>query len=147
MQTFLPHRRYYESARVLDLSRLGKQVIEGGQIVRALLDPDYGWKHHPAVRMWRGTEASLLAYTRACAREWQDRRGKVHQAWPNLLDWITERQIVLPYQGMPTWLGDERLHASHRSNLLRKDPTYYGCFDWTEPHDLPYWWPVRAERT
>lgn len=148
MQTFLPFRSFDKSARALDLSRLGKQVIEGGQIARALFDPDYGWQHHPAVCMWRGSETRLLAYTRACAREWQGRRGAIHGAWPNLLDWLTERDIGgLPYQPAPAWLGDERLHASHRSNLLRKDPIHYGRFGWAEPDDLPYWWPVRAGRT
>lgn len=145
MQTFLPYPSFYQSAHALDLSRLGKQVIEAGQITRALFDPDYGWQHHPAVLMWRGSEPRLLAYARACGREWQDRRGQMHGAWPNLLDWLTERGIGgLTYDHPPFWLGDERLHASHRSNLLRKDPEHYGSFDWTEPDDLPYWWPVTA---
>ena len=26
--------------------------------------------------------------------------------------------------------------------LLRKDPDYYGRFGWSEPPDLPYFWPV-----
>jgi hypothetical protein len=42
----------------------------------------------------------------------------------------------------PPWLGDEAFHASHRSNLLRKNPEWYGQFGWTEPDDLPYVWPV-----
>ena len=50
------------------------------------------------------------------------------------------REIV-----MPPWLGNEALHASHRSNLLRKDPGFYGRYGWTEPADLPYVWPVRQE--
>jgi hypothetical protein len=43
---------------------------------------------------------------------------------------------------LPPWWGDERLHASHRSNLLRKDPAHYGRFGWAEPPDLPYFWPA-----
>ena len=34
------------------------------------------------------------------------------------------------------------MHASHRSNLLRKEPAHYTQFGWTEPPDLPYVWPV-----
>jgi len=41
----------------------------------------------------------------------------------------------------PAWLGTDTFHASHRSNLLRKDPDYYGQWGWTEPSDLPYIWP------
>jgi hypothetical protein len=42
----------------------------------------------------------------------------------------------------PSWLGDPQFHAAHRSNLLRKDPEYYGKFGWTEPDDLEYPWPL-----
>jgi hypothetical protein len=45
----------------------------------------------------------------------------------------------------PNWIGYDRLHASHRSNLLRKDARHYGQFGWQEPADLPYWWPVDKE--
>jgi hypothetical protein len=46
---------------------------------------------------------------------------------------------------LPSWLGDEDLHRSHRSNLIAKDPGFYrhrfterfGA----EPDDLPYVWP------
>ena len=44
------------------------------------------------------------------------------------------------------WIGDERFHSSHRSNLLRKDPIYYGKYDWKETPDLPYYWPVIEEK-
>lgn len=42
----------------------------------------------------------------------------------------------------PPWMGDERVHASHRSNLLRKEPVFYGQYGWSEPSSLPYFWPV-----
>ena len=44
---------------------------------------------------------------------------------------------------MPKWMGDETFHASHRSNLLKKDPEFYGKYGWTEATDLDYLWPVR----
>ena len=36
----------------------------------------------------------------------------------------------------------KKIHASHRSNLLRKDPEFYGKYGWTEPDNLEYIWPV-----
>jgi hypothetical protein len=45
---------------------------------------------------------------------------------------------------LPPWLGDEALHESHRSALVRKDPAYYRRFFPTEPDDLPYAWPAAA---
>jgi hypothetical protein len=43
---------------------------------------------------------------------------------------------------LPSWFGSEEFHASHRSNLLRKDPGHYSAFSWEEPDDLCYLWPV-----
>jgi hypothetical protein len=51
--------------------------------------------------------------------------------------------LIMPTEEivMPWWYGNRDLHASHRSNLLRKDDEYYGRFGWSESPDLPYWWP------
>jgi len=149
MQTFLPYASYTRSAEVLDLQRLGKQVIETGQIVRALVDPDYGWQHHPATRMWRGHTFELLVYLSEVHAEWERRRDTSHQAVANLYRWLAERNVHpvdLPGLYPPSWLGDPDFHASHRSNLLRKDPEHYGRYGWTEPNDLPYVWPKEAAR-
>lgn len=43
---------------------------------------------------------------------------------------------------MQTFLPYPDFHASHRSNLLRKDPVWYSQFNWTEPNNLPYVWPI-----
>jgi hypothetical protein len=48
--------------------------------------------------------------------------------------------VILPDNFKPHWLGDEELHASHRSNLLRKDKEYYSKFGWLEPDNLEYKW-------
>lgn len=42
---------------------------------------------------------------------------------------------------MPVWFGDKDFHASHRSNLLRKDAAFYSKYGWVEPDTLPYIWP------
>jgi predicted TPR repeat methyltransferase len=50
--------------------------------------------------------------------------------------------VDAPDLGAPTWLGDEELHRSHRSNLLRKFPDHYASlFENDLPDDLPYVWP------
>jgi hypothetical protein len=40
----------------------------------------------------------------------------------------------------PGWFGRKNFHEAHRSNLLRKDPVYYGNLGWRESSDLPYLW-------
>ena len=139
MQTFLPYPDFAESARVLDDVRLGKQRVEAYQVVRTLDEVTQGWRHHPVVKMWRGHVDALIDYGLAMCLEWV-RRGRADTVHDKLLVHRVERGEV---GGLPPWFGDEALHASHRSNLLRKDPEHYGRFGWTEPSDLPYVWPVQ----
>jgi hypothetical protein len=74
LQTFLPYPDFAASAVVLDRRRLGKQRVEALQILRALTRERYGWKHHPAVRMWAGYEEALACYAMEICAEWV-RRG------------------------------------------------------------------------
>ena len=75
MQTFLPYEDFAQAAKCLDSKRLGKQRVEALQILNALLKPDAkGWKNHPAVKMWRGNERTLIEYGVAICDEWT-RRG------------------------------------------------------------------------
>jgi hypothetical protein len=135
VQTFLPLPDFAATASVLDDIRLGKQRVEAYQIVRSLDGVTQGWRHHPAVKMWRGFEGALVHYGLAICLEWT-RRGRVDTVHDKLL--VHARADIV----VPPWFGDYAVHASHRSNLLRKDPDWYGRFGWTEPPDLPYVWPV-----
>ena len=133
MQTFLPYPNYYESMNSLDPKRLGNQVYR-----EALTLARGGWRNHPASRMWRGHEHSLCDYALA-GLEVLAERGRYY---PTHQDTFIALKRSLPNTGAPPWLGNPRLHESHQSNLLRKDPGHYGQFGWRVPHDLPYWWPV-----
>lgn len=138
MQTFLPYPSFADSARVLDNRRLGKQRVETLQILNALTDPTKGWKNHPATKMWAGCTAALARYGLAICAEWKGRGFRDTCAEKMMAHIPTDGRFI----AYPLWLGDEALHASHRSNLLRKDPDHYGQFGWTEPSDLPYVWPA-----
>jgi hypothetical protein len=138
MQTFLPVPDFAETARILDDSRLGKQRVEMYQIIRTLDGVTKGWRNHPAVRMWRGYEPMLLRYGLAMCDEW-DRRGYADTVREKLQ--VHARETGGPVLA-PPWLGNDEFHASHRSNLLRKDPEFYAKYGWREPPDLPYLWPV-----
>lgn len=137
MQTFLPFPDFEASARALDRARLGKQRVEAWQILLTLRGFSSGWKNHPAVRMWRGHEVHLVAYTVAACLEWRSRgyRDSILLKLPSMA------HDLLPAPP-PPWLGDERFHLSHRSNLVRKDPGFYGALFPGVPSDLPYFWPV-----
>ncbi|AKF11091.1 MSMEG_6728 family protein [Sandaracinus amylolyticus] len=147
MQTFLPYASFEESARCLDSLRLGKQRVEVLQILRASMLEDYGWQTHPVVCMWRGHEDALIAYGLAISDEWI-RRGHRDTCLAQIAEFSTHRRPptereLIERGAMPPWLGDEALHRSHRSALLRKHRDHYApFFERDLPDDLPYVWPV-----
>lgn len=141
MQTFLPESSFIQSATVLDDKRLGKQRVEAMQIYLSLTNPEYGWKHHPAVKMWRGHEGMLLLYGKVICTEWISRGNE-----DSLYRWFHERlhnSSFAPRDTAPPWLGDERFHLAHRSNLMRKDPEWYSKWYTGVPDNLPYYWPTK----
>ena len=151
MQTFLPHADFERSARTLDGKRLGKQRVETIQIVRALTRSGYGWGNHPAVLMWKGFEEALGRYGFACCEAWvelgfgdtcaltiaTDLRAA------GIEDVRTQPELAVA-GALPPWLGDDAVHRSHRSALVRKDPEHYRSLFPDVPDDLPYVWPVRS---
>ena len=171
MQTFVPLPSFAASALVLDRRRLGKQRVEATQLLMVLLDiptlngekSKGGWQNHPAALMWKGHERALSAYLLVVCKEWQRRGfsdglgvgasillgltspaaalGSELSSVQRIGRWAADRG-PLPSTGHPAWWGDSALHASHRSNLIRKDPIHYGQWGWSEPADLPYVWPT-----
>jgi hypothetical protein len=139
MQTFLPYPDFAQSAQCLDYRRLGKQRVEVLQLLNALLTGG-GWRNHPAAKMWRGYEPSLAIYGIEMCHEWV-RRGYRDTCLKKLRD--TYFSFPFGYSpSAPPWLGRDDFHSSHRSNLLRKDPAWYGQWGWTDPDNLSYVWPV-----
>ena len=150
MQTFLPYPSFTKSAKCLDRMRLGKQRVECLQILNALLSPGTSrWENHPAVKMWRGYEEALCVYGMCICADWIGRGyadtcfGKIQALAPGSRT-LVGKAGVLPDDIVPWWYGDHRLHASHRSNLLRKDKNWYGKFGWKETDDIPYFWPTAS---
>lgn len=153
VQTFLPYLDFARSAAVLDVKRLGKQRVECLQVLRGLTVPTYGWRHHPAVRMWQGHLEALGRYTLEVCRVWTEggRADTCAATFRHDLAaaaGVTEirDQAALGAAGLlPPWLGDPALHVSHRSALLRKDPGFYGPIWPGVPDDLPYVWPAASK--
>ncbi len=151
MQTFLPYPDFVASAAVLDDRRLGKQRVEALQVLRALVRPVYGWKHHPAVRMWVDHAEALTTYGLVVCEEWL-RRGRADTVRATLLADAAEADVrtgrdqdALAADGaLPAWLGDPAFHLSHRAALVRKDPEHYRPLFGDLDTDLPYVWPVPA---
>jgi len=130
MITFLPYKDFEKSAQVLDFRRLGKQRVEGKGIIEILEGKPSRWVNHPVVRIWHGYTNALKYYTNCMIIEW------VCRGYINNLPLYKVDIITIEY---PEWLGDERLHQSHRSMLLQKKPEYYSQY-WNEPI-MKYYWP------
>lgn len=131
MQVFLPYVDFVESVRCLDPSRLGNQIYrEGLTLIKG------GWKHHPASKIWANHKHALAQYCLAGLDE-LDRRGRHYPHHRLFFLNILNSTIDT---GNPICVGNESFHASHRSNLLRKNPLWYGKFGWKESSDLPYVW-------
>ncbi|WP_078658210.1 MSMEG_6728 family protein [Streptomyces rimosus] len=150
MQTFLPYPDFAESAAVLDPRRLGKQRVEALQVLRGLTVPGYGWRHHPAVRMWDGYEEALVRYGLAMCREWTA-SGRQDTCALTLTRDFTAHRPDAPVRGcaelaetgdLPNWLGDPAFHRSHQSALVTKFPEHYSRYFLEVPAGLPYVWPL-----
>jgi hypothetical protein len=131
MQTFLPYSDFLKSAQVLDWRRLGKQRVEARQIYNSIRTNN-SWRKHPAVKMWVGYEDALQVYGDVMIIEWK-RRGFNNN--------MSLSGVAIDSVEFPWWFGEDRFHAAHRSNLLRKDKGFYGKLGWTESDDLCYFWP------
>lgn len=147
MQTFLISDDFYETARTLDYRRCGKQRVEAKQILNTLMaikNNDLymidkngkrrkrGWTNHPAVLMWQGFEDALKLYHNIMIQEW------IRRGYKNTMPLLK----VSDKLKIPKWIFNKDLHASHRSNLLRKDYNFYSKFGWREPANMEYIWPV-----
>lgn len=141
MQTFVPLSNVPDCARSLDRSRLGKQRVEVKQILEVLCYDGLGWKNHPVINMWRNHELALVHYGIEMCLEWRTRGYR-----DTLLDYFIRQVEVLNtrdvLQRMPPWWGDDAVHRSHRSNLVRKNPDHYRQLWPDEVDDLPYVWPT-----
>ncbi|MEU8577154.1 MSMEG_6728 family protein [Streptomyces asoensis] len=147
MQTFLPYPDFTESAAALDPRRLGKQRVEALQVLRGLTVSGYGWRHHPAVRMWTGYEEALVRYGLEICGVWTA-TGRADTCAASLTTGFTGQAAGVRTQErlaeageLPPWLGDPAFHRSHRSALVRKDPEFYTALFPDVPDDLPYVWP------
>ena len=135
MQTFLPYSDFKQTAQCLDYKRLGKQRVEADQILNILKGNtnSNAWINHPAVIMWRNFTEALTEYRNIIIQEW------INRNYNNNMKILPTNNIIYP-----NWLGNENFHASHRSNLLRKNYNYYSKYNWIESNDLPYVWPNNA---
>ena len=172
MNTFLPYKSFGQSAKVLDYKRLGNQRNECLYILQTLLKGPYicscckkrvifddnkykttdccgskiiktPYYYHPAVQMWKNHEHELIIYTGYIITEWI-LRGYKDTCYDKLSTLACEFKNVLSIYNKPDWLGNEKLHSSHRAALLFKNFEWYRQFNWFENPKIDYYWPING---
>ncbi len=101
-----------------------------------------GWRTHPVVLMWKGFERALADYQNAVCSAWSSRG--FNDTCDKKTAGLLESSGLPNSRVLPPWLGQEALHLSHRSNLIRKDPAVYAPLFAGIPPDLPYVWPAAS---
>lgn len=143
MQTFLPYSDYAKSAASLDTKRLGKQRVECLQLLNSITGrtTGRGWANHPAREMWRPYVQALVQYGIVICQEWKS-RGYKDTCLEKISSFVDNTPIINPW-----WLGNDKFHESHKSNLIRKNPEYYSRYWPTTPGTIPYIWPINSNQT
>ncbi|GAB2622868.1 MSMEG_6728 family protein [Pseudactinotalea suaedae] len=104
--------------------------------------PGYGWRHHPAVKMWAARLGALGRYGITCCEVWLA-RGYADTCAATIAADVASAGVATIRSGveliaagaLPGRLGVDEFRRRHRSRLLAKDPAHYGSL-FTEPVDL-----------
>lgn len=142
MQTFLPYKNFYQSARCLDRQRLGKQRVEVFQLLNSIRiikngGKPKGWANHPCRKMWQDYSNALVHYGLDVCIAWKE-RGYKDTCFAKIAAHY-DKSLPLIY---PDWLGDKDFHTSHKSMLIQKKPEWYKKIWPNTPDNLEYIWPV-----
>jgi hypothetical protein len=169
MQVFMPYADYKKSVQALDTKRLIKQSLENTQLLDIIFKlptksgkPRKGWMNHPALIAWKDTPGALIKYLECNIAEMKERGCKTDYAELRL-------QLYKSFtvsSDSPIWLGDEDIHASHRSRLLQKGfeekykygdrgeatINWYKRYNWNEMKDpefftKEYFWPCNITQS
>lgn len=132
MQVFLPYSDFYASVESLDSKRLGNQIHNEAYVLMR-----GGWPNHPAAKIWAGYHHALSLYALA-GLDVLKARGYEYPRWYTYYEEIASLE---ENTGLPAVVGYEPFHASHRSQLLKKNPKWYSQFGWKElPGEFSYVW-------
>lgn len=143
MNTFVPVTDFNEIAELLDDRRLNRQRTDITALLRKLMIEESD-DDHALVKMWRGNERFLCRFGVAVCMEHQA-RGNAGQTAEKILEY---RGNFDPETDVaPEWWGDEAVHDSHKSYLVRQQPSHYRQF-WPEiADDLPMIYPRSPEKS
>lgn len=115
MQSFVTDSCLLTCVKNLDNKRLGKQRLEGLQMLNSIYSGSTrGLFHNHCTKMWKNHPLALQAYINFCIQEW------IFRGFKNTMKIFPEYS-----EQMPDWFYWKSLQRSHRANLLRKNLAFY----------------------
>lgn len=115
MQIFIPYPSPIEVAKCLDPKRLNKQIIECGQIMKAIKGETKAWANHPVVKMYTSHLRWVKLY-KDCLECYKDGNTDLAELLSAQADTFR-----------PSWMT-EALCRSHKRRLVAKDAQFYKAF-------------------
>lgn len=148
MMIYMTRMSYGKSAADLRDADLHSCMTRGHELFDVLTGAtksDSYSKNSPVKGMWRGYEYALGIYVMMSGMEWCYRRGFAgHKSFWPVFKGIQELKHYdkdFVYE-VPPWFRDTDVLASHRSNLVRRDPLTYEDTWHVCPQNWPYLWPI-----
>jgi hypothetical protein len=139
MQVFMPYPCFIDSVGCLDTQRLRNQIVNEAYVISK-----GNWPNHPASKIWQPHLCALCHYCLAGLRELRARgaiRSESYRKWTWYYAGLAQRKRGYP--SLPDLMGYPPYHAAMRSQLLRKAPSFYEKFGWSEPPgQLEYVWQL-----
>lgn len=149
MMTWLTRMSFLDTAADLEtelLQRVSHEAISlFYQLVYGYGDEDEEINvSHPLYQMWYGYEPALAAYAASVQLELNTRGVQAgdHLELANTMRELRRDETMGDMSFVqPLWMEDADVLRSHRSNLARRWPTFYGKMWAGTPALLPYIWP------
>lgn len=123
MQVFIPYISPYYTALILDKKRLNKQIVECGQIMKAINGETKAWANHPATLMYKAEPlySYLLAYT-SCLKAVKAsdlQKAKEYDA-----------KAISHFNKLPVKLSEfmYKIAEQHKRRLYTKNENFYRLF-------------------
>lgn len=145
MITWFTRFSFDRTAEDLTTQTLGWQLEEFRDVWSAMIGSNDGEipDNHPVLRMWEGYEFALGTYGMAlCDQFTRVRRqldSTLYDVYYDIQD-IKKDDKEFVYEA-PPWFKDADVCRSHRSNLMRREPSNYKRTWPKTPENMPYLWP------
>src|SRR5215831_4365088 len=155
MKIYLPYPSVRKNMLVLSEKDLNHQRNCAITILESIAGKSKGWKWHPGVNMWWGSEHLLGHIAWSINEEWaQQVATSQGYSTTKAID-----SLIKTYHGqlrdlgfdlnqiqsmpgiLPWWWGHKRFHMGERSALLHLDRTWYSQFFKDVDGTLVEWWP------